>query len=162
MDIGGHREELKAFITSLGQYPMVLGIPWLAYHDVKLSFATGRVTFDHPPCMGRCMSRSSITIQGTPPLPNPPLSPPKTVMSECQSIPSAPSVLSAPSVPPKPISISAIGAPAYVRMLRNRRGRYGKIQAYCNAARARAVPHRAAKPPAPDVYICYRVRIYHR
>ena len=28
LDIGGHREELAAFVTSLGQYLLVLGIPW--------------------------------------------------------------------------------------------------------------------------------------
>ena len=33
---------------------------------------------------------------------------------------------------------------------------------WCNAARARAAPDRVAKPPPPDVYICYRVWFYHR
>ena len=27
LDIGGHREVITAFVTSLGQYPLVLGIP---------------------------------------------------------------------------------------------------------------------------------------
>ena len=29
MTIGGHRETLPAFVTKLGHYPLVLGIPWL-------------------------------------------------------------------------------------------------------------------------------------
>ena len=33
----------------------------------------------------------------------------------------------------------------------------GLKHALCNAARARAAPDRVAKPPPPDVYICYRV-----
>ena len=33
LEISGHREEVAALVTTLGQYPLVLGIPWLVYHD---------------------------------------------------------------------------------------------------------------------------------
>jgi hypothetical protein len=33
--IGDHHETLTAYLTSLGHYPLVLGIPWLKNHDVS-------------------------------------------------------------------------------------------------------------------------------
>ena len=42
------------------------------------------------------------------------------------------------------------------------RTKEANIEWLCNAARARAAPDRVAKPPPPDVYICYRVWFYHR
>jgi hypothetical protein len=34
--IGQHHETLPAFVTTLGHYPLVLGIPWLRHHDVSI------------------------------------------------------------------------------------------------------------------------------
>lgn len=124
MDIGGHREEPPAFVTSLGQYLLVLGIPWLSYHDVTLRFTTGKVTFASPDCLGRRMSKP-IAVQGSPLAPPPPLEPLPSAAAPA-ALTAAPTTQS-PSVP---ISISAIGAPAYGRMQRNRQGRYGTLQAF--------------------------------
>ena len=33
MMVGNHREELSMLVTSLGHYPIVLGIPWLRHHS---------------------------------------------------------------------------------------------------------------------------------
>jgi hypothetical protein len=40
-----HREQLPMFITKLGHYPIVLGIPWLQLHDVAVRFASNTGTF---------------------------------------------------------------------------------------------------------------------
>jgi predicted aspartyl protease len=78
MDIGGHSEKLLAFVTRLGHYPLVLGIPWLRLHDVAVRFSTGRLTFDSDYCLGHCTRRVTTTdaIQppDTPPESEPPLS----------------------------------------------------------------------------------------
>ena len=71
MTIGGHRETLPAFVTKLGHYPLVLGIPWLRYHDVSIRFASNSVTFSSHMCLDRCM-KQPVKVQGISPLPSRP------------------------------------------------------------------------------------------
>ena len=132
-DTGGHREELAAFVTSLGQYPLVLGIPWLAHHDPLIRWSMGQVRFDSARCLGRCLLKP-LTIQGSPPTPLPPLGPPRghipatapapatatvpaTATALAPAIAPATTTALAPAIAPatatapaKPLSISAIGA----------------------------------------------------
>ena len=35
INIGGHSECARFFVTRLGHYPIVVGIPWLRRHNVK-------------------------------------------------------------------------------------------------------------------------------
>ena len=42
LQIREHQEDIPMFITKLGQYPIVLGIPWLHRHDVRLHFGTNK------------------------------------------------------------------------------------------------------------------------
>ena len=53
--IGNHEEELTAFITTLGHHELVLGIPWMRDHDVKLDLADNSLEFtadkSHTTCM---------------------------------------------------------------------------------------------------------------
>ena len=116
LEIGGHREEVAAFVTSLGQYPLVLGITWL-YHDPAIRWTTGQLTFDSRRCLGCCLTKP-VTVQGSPPTPPPPLGPP-------------PGHLTAPALAPaEPLSISAIGAASYSWLLRNDKNRHGPLQAF--------------------------------
>jgi hypothetical protein len=39
------KEQLPMFITKLGHYPIVLGIPCLRLHDVAMRYASNTVTF---------------------------------------------------------------------------------------------------------------------
>ena len=43
--IGHHEEELPAFITTLGHYKVVLRIPWMRNHNVKLDFTENSLEF---------------------------------------------------------------------------------------------------------------------
>jgi len=45
MMIQDHKEQLPMFVTKLGHYPIVLGIPWLRLHDIAVRFASNTVTF---------------------------------------------------------------------------------------------------------------------
>ena len=47
LEIGGHREEVAAFVTLLGQYPLVLVIPWLSFHHVNVDFRTSHIASKH-------------------------------------------------------------------------------------------------------------------
>ena len=50
MTIADHKETLPLFVTKLGHYPIVLGIPWLRHHDVTIHFALDQMTFGPQHC----------------------------------------------------------------------------------------------------------------
>jgi predicted aspartyl protease len=45
LSIHKHCERLPIFVTKLGHYPIVLGIPWLKQHDVTICFTSNLITF---------------------------------------------------------------------------------------------------------------------
>ena len=125
MTLGGHREDLPAFVTSLGQYPLVLGIPWLNHHGVVADFAVNTLTFSDR-CKGRCMQQAT-TIQGSPPIP--PKNPAKAPEREKAPVPPAEKAPDREQAP-EPISIAAIGPVSFRRMLTNKGKRYGDLQTF--------------------------------
>ena len=48
------------FVTKLGHYPLVLGIPWLRHHDVAIRFASNRMTFDSEFCLEHCNEHPTV------------------------------------------------------------------------------------------------------
>ena len=48
LDINGHREQLSAFVTKLGHYPLVLGIPWLRHHNPRIDWEKDSIDFVSP------------------------------------------------------------------------------------------------------------------
>jgi len=62
MKIQDHGEQLPMFITKLGHYPSVLGIPWLRLHDVAVRFASNTVTFGSQYCITRGHD-APVTVQ---------------------------------------------------------------------------------------------------
>ena len=70
--INDHTENAIFFVTKLGHYPVVVGIPWMARHDVRISFKTNELTFDSAFCLRHCCQKP-VTVQGISPpqlLPN--------------------------------------------------------------------------------------------
>jgi hypothetical protein len=63
MKIQKHMEQLPMFITKLGHYPIVLGIPWPRLHDVAVHFASNTVMFGSQYCITHCHD-TSVTVQG--------------------------------------------------------------------------------------------------
>jgi transposase InsO family protein len=55
MEIERHREKIPMFVTKLGHYPLVLGIPWLRLHDVRIGFASNQVCFESEYCLAQCV-----------------------------------------------------------------------------------------------------------
>ncbi len=66
LTIDKHVESIPMFVTKLGHYPIVLGIPWLNKHDVSLCFRSKTVNFDSDYCLQHCSpvpaSTKGITI----------------------------------------------------------------------------------------------------
>ena len=48
--IGNHEEELPAFLTTLGHYKLVVEIPGMRDHDVKLDFTENLLEFTADKC----------------------------------------------------------------------------------------------------------------
>jgi transposase InsO family protein len=66
LQISGHHERIFAFVTKLGHYPLVLGIPWLRHHDVAVRFASDSVTFDSDRCLTHCnANHNPVSVQGS-------------------------------------------------------------------------------------------------
>jgi hypothetical protein len=63
MNIQDHKERIPMFVTKLGHYPIVLGIPWLRLHDVAVRFASNTVTFGSQYCVNHCQ-KAPVTVQG--------------------------------------------------------------------------------------------------
>ena len=56
LEIEGHTEEILLFITSLAYFDIVLGLPWLQYHNPKICLSEGVLQFTHP----RCQKHSAL------------------------------------------------------------------------------------------------------
>ena len=105
LEILEHREQLPMFVTKLGQYPLVLGIPWLWQHDVAIQFASNRITFNSEFCLAHC-NKCPTTIWGAQEEPRAPqaasLSPPAPQAASL--LPPAPQAASLSSPAPQAAS----------------------------------------------------------
>lgn len=69
MTIDTHHETVPFFVTKLGSYPLVLGIPWLQLHDATLRFKDNSILFNSDYCKDKChLSKEIAPVKGiTPP-----------------------------------------------------------------------------------------------
>jgi hypothetical protein len=54
LSILDHHERIPMFVTKLGHYPIVLGIPWMELHDVAVRFSSRTLTFGSQYCTVNC------------------------------------------------------------------------------------------------------------
>jgi predicted aspartyl protease len=106
LSIHEHHKKLPMFVTKLGHYPIVLGIPWLKQHDIAIRFASNLVTFGSQYCLAHSNDRA-VTVQGTSEEPPEPLSTNAT-----------------------PISIAMIGPVPLTRQAKRNRVRVNAISLY--------------------------------
>src|SRR5690606_12972009 len=89
--VNDHFEHLPMFVTSLGHYPIVLGIPWLRRHGPSINFEANTVTFKSPPCLRSCLPEQQ----------------PVTVMAENEEVPRHKEA---------PLQVAAIGPVPFLRL----------------------------------------------
>jgi hypothetical protein len=65
--IGDHHKTLTAYLTSLGHYPLVLGIPWLNKHDVAINLAKNDIQFSSRGCLPDHAMVTPVLIKGLTP-----------------------------------------------------------------------------------------------
>ena len=71
LSIHEHREQIPMFVTKLGHYPIVLGIPWMELHDVAIRFSSRTLTFGSQYCIANCNPVPTVAhaISSEPPEP---------------------------------------------------------------------------------------------
>ena len=53
--IHDHREEKsRLYVTKLGHYPVILGLPWIRQHNLRIDFAGNSFLFDSKYCQKHC------------------------------------------------------------------------------------------------------------
>ena len=63
--IDNHIETTDMFVTKLGHYPVILGIPWLRLHDPHVHWKANTLTFNSTYCLSHCLTASkSTTVYG--------------------------------------------------------------------------------------------------
>jgi predicted aspartyl protease len=136
MNINGHKEEIPMFITQLGHYPIVLGLPWLRRHDVNVSFARNSLVFDSDFCLTHCCPKNAVSIQGIS------IDPPEKVS------------IDPPDKPLTPVSVAMIAGSTFTRTLRRSRGTLMAFKATVyeldRALRAYDKPLTTAVPQSED------------
>ena len=81
MMVGNHSETLTFDITPLGKHNVVLGLPWLQWHNPMIQWTSGKVTFTSDYCEDHCLAQPASTF-----LNQCPIAPRVTVTSEVSEL----------------------------------------------------------------------------
>ena len=63
--ISSHKETISFDITSIGDYPVILGLPWLSRHNPRINWTRQSIVFSSPHCLMHC-SRSVKPVEEIP------------------------------------------------------------------------------------------------
>jgi len=71
LSIHEYREKIPMFVTKLGHYPIVLGIPWMELHNMAIRFSSRTLTFGSQYCIANCNPIPTVAhaISSKPPEP---------------------------------------------------------------------------------------------
>lgn len=61
--IGGHKEQLVAYVTDLGYHKLILGLPWIQKHHLRPNWNTGLLAFEHSYCLKHCTNGHLIVTK---------------------------------------------------------------------------------------------------
>jgi hypothetical protein len=56
LTINDHQEEIKLHCITIGNSPIIIGLPWLRKHNPNINWKEGRVTFDLEKCGKTCLA----------------------------------------------------------------------------------------------------------
>ena len=62
MDIGSHSETLTFDVAPLGKHNIVLGLPWLQWHNLTIHWKSRKVTFISDYCEEHCLAQPTGTF----------------------------------------------------------------------------------------------------
>jgi predicted aspartyl protease len=58
LTINDHWEEIKLHCITIGNSPIIVGLPWLQKHNPNINWKEGRITFDLEKCGNTCLTTS--------------------------------------------------------------------------------------------------------
>jgi hypothetical protein len=58
LTINNHHETIKLHCITIGNSPIIVGLPWLKKHNPNINWKMGRVTFDSDKCIRTCLEKS--------------------------------------------------------------------------------------------------------
>src|SRR5690606_15916512 len=132
--VNDHFEHLPMFVTSLGHYPIVLGIPWLRRHGPSINFEANTVTFKSPRCLRSCLPEQQ----------------PVTVTAENEEVPRHKEA---------PLRVAAIGPVPFLRLAQKQKLEVFSLTLYEIGKALQDVPTQAKKdlkelvPPEYHAYL---------
>jgi hypothetical protein len=56
--INNHRETIKLHCITIGNCPIIVGLPWLKKHNPQINWKDGKVLFDSEKCAKECLEAS--------------------------------------------------------------------------------------------------------
>ena len=62
MKVGNHAETLTFDVAPLGKHNIVLGLPWLQWHNPTIHWTSGKVTFTSDYCEEHCLAQPASTF----------------------------------------------------------------------------------------------------
>jgi predicted aspartyl protease len=65
LTINDHREEIKLHCITIGNSPIIIGLPWLWKHNPNINWKEGRITFDSEKCGKTYLTASPHTTMIT-------------------------------------------------------------------------------------------------
>jgi hypothetical protein len=55
MVINNHREEIRLYYITIGNSPIIIGLPWLWKHNPNIDWKEGKITFNLEKCGKNCL-----------------------------------------------------------------------------------------------------------
>jgi hypothetical protein len=103
LETGSHAEDIQLNAANISQYPVVLGMPWLALHEPTISYSQRRVVFGSDYCCKHCLQQPPA-VQSLPTRPTSPNQPaigssPPMPASPPSPTPGQPAIGSSPPTP---------------------------------------------------------------
>ncbi|EKD17831.1 retrotransposon nucleocapsid protein [Drepanopeziza brunnea f. sp. 'multigermtubi' MB_m1] len=70
LNINGHSELITGFLSNLGKYDIILGKPWLAFHNPQIDWSSDSLTFNSRTCKNHCLPLTchQLFVRGSTPL----------------------------------------------------------------------------------------------
>jgi hypothetical protein len=56
--VNDHREKIKLHCITIGNSPIIVGLPWLRKHNPTIDWKKGKVIFDSDQCVRECLDTS--------------------------------------------------------------------------------------------------------
>jgi len=63
MDIGSHRELATFQVAKLPNHEVILGMPWLKQHNLRIDWGLGKITFESERCTTWCLKESPTVYE---------------------------------------------------------------------------------------------------